>query len=582
MRYILRLLNYLKPHDKTIFFLTLLMLTNSVMTVLIPQITRYIIDEVYPRGDFALLTKISLSIVFFFVIKAGIYFINMYHTFRITQKVIMDLRMKLYKHIQRLSLSYFESTLSGRVVSKIITDVNSLQDLILATAARLIGHFVTLIGVIIVIFWMNFDLGVLIVTIIPALFLVMFRFSQKIKILSKKIQKKTGEMTGIVTEMLSGIRVVKSFAMERSEYEKFHAQNLEFVNLNLLRRREIGIIYAAMEFLSQFGILLVLWGGGYLVMRNSLTLGELTAYILYVGLLIRPVVELVMFINIVQRGLASLERIFEMLDTEEEVFEKKDAITLDEVKGEIEFSNVSFSYRRGERALKNVSFKAKAGKTIALVGPSGSGKTSIVNLILRFYDPTDGKILFGGVDVKDLKLDFLRDQMGIVLQEDVLFSGTVRENISYGRRDAEFSEILEVSKYANAHDFIEKLPKGYETQVGERGIKLSGGEKQRISIARALLKNPKILILDEATSSLDSESELLIQNALEKLLKNRTTFVIAHRLSTVMAADKILVLDDGEIVEEGTHRELLERRGLYKKLYDMQFEKRIKKEVLSF
>ncbi|MFQ5892351.1 MAG: ABC transporter ATP-binding protein, partial [Candidatus Methanofastidiosia archaeon] len=544
MRYILRFLNYLKPHDRIIFFLTLLMLVNSAMTVLIPQITRYIIDEVLPGGDFALLTKISLSIVLFFIIKAGIYFVNMYHTFRITQNVIMDLRMMLYRHIQRLSLSYFESTLSGRVVSKIITDVNSLQDLILATAARLIGHFVTLIGVIIVIFWMNFDLGVLIVTIIPALFLVMFRFSQKIKILSKKIQKKTGEMTGIVTEMLSGIRVVKSFAMERSEYEKFHAQNLEFVNLNLLRRREIGIIYAAMEFLSQFGILLVLWGGGYLVMRNSLTLGELTAYILYVGLLIRPVVELVMFINIVQRGLASLERIFEMLDTKEEVFEKSNAITLDEIKGEIEFSNVSFSYKRGEKVLKNVSFKARAGKTIALVGPSGSGKTSIVNLILRFYDPTEGKILFDGVNVKDLKLDFLRDQMGIVLQEDVLFSGSVRENISYGRRDAEFSEILEVSKYANAHDFIEKLPKGYETQVGERGIKLSGGEKQRISIARALLKNPKILILDEATSSLDSESELLIQNALEKLLKNRTTFVIAHRLSTVMAADKILVLDD--------------------------------------
>lgn len=562
-------------------------LLHSALAILVPQIFRYIVDVVIPGGDGALLSQVGAGAAAMFVVKALIYFGNMYLVFRVAHRVIMDLRMALYAHIQRLPLGYFEANLSGTIVSRIMNDVGSLEQLILTVSSRLLGEMLQIAAVGAVLIYMSPPLGLAVVGITAALALFFLYYSRKVRDLSRKIQARLASLSARAQEMISGIRVVKSFGTEGHEYRRFEYSSEDYRKLNISRRRVLGIMDSGVDLLGNLALVAIFMVGGYLAMGDRISVGTLAAYVLYLRMMLAPMRSVVMFTNIFQNGSASLERIFEVMDTPaEDVVGVDDqrppgapvAFIPEQVHGGIRFDSVRFRYLADtDDILRDVSFEAEPGSTVALVGPSGAGKTTIVNLIPRFYDPLMGAVSLDGVDLRQLDLTFLRRQVGIVLQDPVLFSGTVVENIAYGRPDATRQEIQVAAEVSNSLEFIQRLPAGYDTEIGERGVKLSGGQKQRLAIARAVLKDPRIIILDEATSFQDSESESLIQQALENVLQGRTTFIIAHRLSTVTRASKILVIDDGAIIQQGTHRQLLRQDGAYRQFYQVQFQEVLKR-----
>ncbi len=541
--------------------------------MLIPQLPQYFIDHILPtgRGDLLIILGIVATVVL--IGYAYLDYWLIFLSFLITQDVVLEIRVRVFRHLQYLNLAYFENRLSGALLSRVINDVNQLQEMTQAGIARLGRQFITLIAVLVIMFLQDWRLALVVVLILPPMSYVIFKFGLRLRVAALESRKQMAEMTGFVSELLQGVSVVKAFAAEDYELSRFTDESKTYRDLQNKQRRETGVITSTVETASNLGTVIVVCVGGWYVLGSHMSLGQLMAFILYVNLIFRPVINLVMFYGIFQQGIAAAERVFELLDTKDEVPELSNPITLPSGNGEVEFENVTFAYKTGnEPVLKEVSFKVKAGTTTALVGPSGGGKTTIIKLIPRFYDPQQGAIRVEGNDIRQYKISELRSAIGMVLQESFLFSGTIRENIAYGKPNASDSEIEHAAQLANAHEFIVELPKMYATEIGERGVKLSGGQKQRVAIARAILRNPRILIFDEATSNLDSESERLIQDALENLFRNRTTVVIAHRLSTIIRAEQIIVVESGCISARGNHEELLESCDTYRHLYELQFE----------
>jgi len=567
-----RLLGYLKKYW---FFLTLALLAltiNRLLTIAVPELTQRIIDVAIVEKRRGLLAVLSLSIVGVTILRGAFHFAQEYSLQYAAQRAIYDIRNAMYDHLQRLPFSFYDKSQTGQLISRATGDIDSLRRFFAFGMLNFVSSLFIFVAVLVICLMKNWKLALLSLSVMPALVYAGTRFGKMVRPKFKDLRQQFADVTTTIQENVTGARVVRTFAREDYETEKFTKRVDKLLKVNLRIARLWSVFFPVNEFISVLGIILVLWFGGWQIMKGQLTLGEFVAFNMYLMMLMMPVRMLGFIINISQEAIASGQRIFEILDTESEVAESPDAKPLPPVKGHVKFEDVSFGYETGEGlVLKNLNLDVQPGESIALLGATGSGKSTVINLVPRFYDPTAGRITVDGIDIKNVTLESLRQQISIVLQETYLFAASIKDNISYGKADATIEEITAAAKAANIHDFITSLPKEYDTEVGERGVTLSGGEKQRVAIARALLMNPRILILDDSTSSVDTETEHLIQNALATLMKNRTTFVIAQRLSTVKQADKIVILENGEVVESGTHEKLLKKNGIYAEIYDMQF-----------
>ena len=568
-----RLVVYIKPRAGWLSISFLALIFSALLGLILPLVVQNLIDGVLIEQELTRLNQLGFGLLGVFAVQAVFSFIHQYTLALVGERAIADIRLDVYRHLQRLSLSFYADNRTGELVSRITNDVSQLQAAITSNLTALVRQVLTLFGAAGFLFYLDWQLTLLILTGIPIISLTMVYLGRKIRRASKKVQDALAQAANVVEETTSNIRVVKSFSREPYEFGRFNERIETTYEAGLYRARLGAILSPIIGFLAFASITFTLWFGSYGVIQGRLTAGELVAYLVYTMMVAGPVATLAGLYAQFQSAVGSAERLFELMDTPPEIADHSQARPLPPARGEVRFEEVDFEYGSKVAVLSGVSFVARPGQVIALVGPSGAGKSTLVNLIPRFYDVGRGCISVDGVDVRDLTLDSLRGQIGIVPQETQLFSDTVYTNILYGRLDATRAEVEAAALAANAHQFImSDLPDGYETAVGERGVKLSGGQRQRVAIARAILKDPRILILDEATSSLDSESEALVQEALERLMHGRTSFVIAHRLSTVQNADWVLVLDQGVIVEQGTHRQLLTiTDGLYRRLYDMQF-----------
>lgn len=489
-------------------------------------------------------------------------------------RILFDVRQTLFRHLQRLSLRFYEQNPHGWIMSRLLYDVDAIQATLSGNLVQVISDIIVVVVAIVILYMINWRLAIIATFSLPLYSMNFMMMRKQIRRQAAESRDQFSQVYSMLSEDIAGIKVVKGFAREQWEARRFVREIRGTIRLNVRLGRLRTILGNNAGLITGLSDLVVLAAGCYQILfMNNLTLGGLIMFRGYLYMLFQPIIEIVRANDVLNNAMAAVDRIFDTLDTPPEIQEKQNAIKLKNISGRVEFRHVDFAYEPTEPVLHDVSLVAEPGQVIALVGPSGSGKTTLVHLLPRFYDPVSGQILLDGVDLRDVSLRTLRSQIGMVMQEDFLFSGSLRENIKYGRPTASDEEVVQAAIAANAHNFIMEFPDGYETQVGERGDRLSGGQRQRISIARAILRNPRILILDEATSALDSESEALIQDALEQLMKNRTTFTIAHRLSTVMNADQILVMDGGKIVERGTHAELATAGGLYAKLCEVQFQR---------
>jgi len=519
------------------------------------------------------LMRAAFSIVIFAAVRGLFAFLQSYWAERNSQAVAFDLRNDLYAKIQRLSFSYHDRQQTGQLMVRATDDVEKLRLFLGQGLLQLVGAIILLSGTLILLFTTNAGLALTTLWILPVALVLFVVFSRISRPMFTRVQQRLSELNTILQENLAGIKVIKAFVREREEQVKFRAAADRLMNQQIAIARLFTFLFPFAFLIANLGQATILYAGGQRIIQGMLTLGEWQEFSLYLIFLFLPIAQFGFIINQFSQASASAVRIFEILDAQSDVIEKPDAITLPPIQGHVKFENVSFRYfGSGEPVLKNVSFEVQPGQTVALLGATGSGKTTIINLIPRFYDPTEGRVLIDGYDIRDVTLQSLRSQIGIVLQETTLFSGTIRENIAFGKPEATMDEIIAAAKAAAAHDFIMSFPQGYDTPVGERGATLSGGQKQRIALARALLLNPRILILDEATSNVDVATEAQIQAALQHLMKGRTSFVIAQRISTVMNADLILVLDKGQIVAQGRHEELLEESEIYAEIYSSQLQ----------
>ena len=502
---------------------------------------------------------------------SGITMTHGYITTELGQRLVYDLRNQLYGHIQRFPLNYFENNKTGDIMSRLMNDVNSLEQAIAGPVITFITDMFKFAWIVYFCMKLDWQLTSIVLFVCPFISLCTYNFGKRIRKIFRSLRQKTGDLNALIQDNISGIRVIASFAKEPEELERFKQKNYENYFLHVRILKLVHTLRPAVDLITEVGTVVVICFGGYKVLQGQLSAGTFVIFFPYLQRMYGPITGVTRFYNQIQRAIASTERVFEVLDTPAELKDAPNAVDLPKVRGTVEFKNVHFMYNQDPEVLIDINIKALPGQMIAFVGPSGSGKTTLTNLIPRFYDPSKGDIIIDDHNIKDVKLQSLRKQTAMVLQETFLFNDTVKVNIAYARSDASDEEVEAAAKAANAHEFIVELTKGYDSLIGERGVKLSGGQKQRIAIARAILANPRILILDEATSSVDTETEQLIQNAIYRLVKNRTTFVIAHRLSTILHADLIVVLDNGKIVETGHHQELLAKGGLYKKLFEMQF-----------
>ncbi len=567
-----RLLSYLRPYKALAITGLLLTLTFSVLSLLPAYVTKRLIDDVLLTGYLPGLWLVLLALLGIYVTRALIAVVRGYMLEWLGAKVVFDMRVQVYDHLQMLSLGFFGRRQTGQIMSRVTNDIWRLQYFIAEGLQEILINFLTVIIICVMLFAQNARLAALTLLPIPVIVVTTYFFSKLIHTVYHKVWRRWASISAVLADAIPGIRVVKSFAQEERESSRLRERSHSLFAQEIRAARLWTVFFPMVGLMTGLGSLVVFGYGGYQVMTKAITLGTLVMFTQLMWQFYWPVQMLGMMSNRVQHALTSAERVFEVLDDPPEIPEAADSIKLPRVEGRIEFRGVSFSYEPGKPVLADVSFLVEPGQMVGLVGPSGAGKSTLVQLLSRFYEVEDGEILLDDHDVRDLSLRFLREQIGVVLQEPFLFHGTVAENIAYGVPDARPPGIIAAAKAANAHDFIVNLPHGYDTLVGERGQLLSGGERQRVSIARAVLKNPRILILDEATSSVDTETEMLIQEALDRLVSNRTTFAIAHRLSTLRKSDRIIVLEHGRLVEAGTHDELLEGEGLYSRLCKLQAE----------
>ena len=568
----LRLLRYLRPYIPQTAMAIACMLLATSASLYVPWIVRDVIDGVLVNKDILLLNAITAGILLVFALRGFFVYGQNYLMSYVSQKVVIDLRESLFRHFQRLSISYFDRSRTGKVLSYMTNDVGALQGALAQNVIELSTESITLVGSLVAMFYLHWQLALLTLITVPLVAQAMNLFGKKLRKASGMMQQRAAEITSVLQEMIVSIRLIRLFVREDYEIGRFIRENENNFSAQMKAAQLSATLTPVIEFLAAIGVTVIIWYGGREVINGNLTSGSLIAFLVYTVNITNPVKRLGNVYGSIQRAVAAAERVFEVLDTLPEIQDDFDAKELPVVKGQVEFENVMFEYRSAEPALCNLSIKVPPGQVLAIVGPSGAGKSTIANLLPRFYDPQQGRIKIDGRDIRHVTVRSLREQIAMVPQDTILFSASIYENILYGRLDASAAEVTAAAYSANAHDFILQMPLGYDTQIGERGCQLSGGQRQRIAIARAILKDPRILILDEATSALDAESERVVQDALDKLMVGRTTFMVAHRLSTIQRADKILVMDKGRLVECGNHTELLAAGGLYCKLYSLQTE----------
>ena len=571
MKQYLRLLEHLKPYKFRLFVAAICTALASAGTVVLPWIIKDLVDQVLSEKDAEKLTYIALSVVVIFLFRGFFFYGQSYLISYVGQRVVIDIRREVFKKIQRLSMAFYDKNKTGTIMSYVTNDVNALQTGLVDNIVEMITEGVILVASIVAMIYLDWKLFLFSLCTFPVVIMFIDFFGKKIRASGSKIQGATADLTSVLQEVVSSARVIKSFVREDYGIERFEAQNMHNFRAQMKYVKLSATLTPTIEFVAAIGVTMILWFGGNSVIDGDITAGALVAFLTYAVNISNPIKRLSRVIANIQKALAAADRVFDVLDLPELIQNKPNAQLLPHVKGSVSFNNVSFAYNTDEPILDDVSFSATPGQVVALVGPSGAGKSTVASLLPRFYDVTGGSIVIDGLDIRDVTMESLREQVGIVPQETMLFNGSVYDNILYGRLDATEEEVMAASKAANAHNFITELPNGYDTQLGDRGVNISGGQRQRIAIARAILKNPQILILDEATSALDTESERVVQEALDRLMVGRTSFVIAHRLSTIKNADKILVMEKGKIVEEGNHDELMAKDGLYAHLYQIQY-----------
>ncbi len=566
-----RLLVFVKPYSWRMVFGLFCMIVAAAAYLVVPWLIKNVVDEVLQAKDMMMLNLVVAAILLVFLVRGFATYGQTYTMSYIGQRVIIDIREALFKHLQRLDQAYFDRRKTGVIMSNLTNDVGALQAAIVDNLISFITEGVTLVGSLVSMILLDWKLTLVTLIIVPVVLGIINIFGKRLRVAGHDVQGRIADITSLLQETISGIRVVRSFARESYEVKRFENENQRNFRAVMRATKLTSLLSPMVEFSAAIAVTVILWYGGYSVVTGLISAGSLIAFLIYAINLSNPVKRLSQVYGNIQKAMAAGDRVFAILDTEPLVKENPNAKPLPDVTGHVEFDHVSFSYDGEKNAITDVNLKVDPGQIIAIVGPSGAGKTTIANLLPRFYDVTEGTLRIDGIDVRDVTFQSLREQIGLVPQDTMLFNATVKDNILYGRLDATDDEVFEAAKAANALEFIDKLPDGMQTMVGERGNSLSGGQRQRIAIARAILKNPKILILDEATSALDTESEKLVQEALERLMKGRTAFVIAHRLSTIKNADRIVVLKQGRIEEFGTHEQLLNQDGLYRHLYSVQF-----------
>lgn len=568
---------FVKPYRFQIVGTIAIGIIKFSIPLLMPLLIKYVLDDIIGGSGTAdektktLLTIMGVMFGLFVIVRPPIEYYRQYFAQWVGSKILYDIRNQLFTHMQKLSLRYYANTRGGEIISRVINDVEQTKNFVITGLMNIWLDVVTIIIAIIIMMTLDVKLTLVSIVLFPFYGLSIKYFYGRLRHLTRDRSQALAEVQGHLHERVQGMPVIRSFATEGFEQEQFAKENKNFLNKALDHTNWNARTFAVVNTLTDIAPLVVISFAAYQVINNSLTVGTMVAFIAYIEQLYNPLRRLINSSTTLTQAFASMDRVFEFVDVPYEVVDKPDAKVAENIDGEVEFENISFRYQENEELIiEDLSLKVKRGETVALVGMSGGGKSTLVSLLPRFYDVTDGKILLDNIDIRDYQAQSLREQIGMVLQDTFLFSNTVRENILIGKPNATEEEVVSAAKAANAHDFILKLPNGYNTKVGERGVKLSGGQKQRVSIARVFLKNPPILILDEATSALDLESEHLIQEALENLSVDRTTFIVAHRLSTITHSNKIVLIEDGKVVEQGTHYELMESKGSYYKLFQIQ------------
>lgn len=567
-----RLLHYLYPYRRVVFLSVLLLLAVSALQQAAPLLTKVAIDRYIANRDLSGLNFIALLFLLVLLLEFGFSFAQTYLMNWTGQKIMSDLRVDIFSHIERLHVGYFDKNPVGRLITRVTTDVEVLNELFTAGVVSIFGDIFTLGIIVTAMLWLNWKLALVSFLVIPLLFVVASVFKIKVRGSYRRVRTCIARISAFLQENITGMSVVQIFVQEKRKFKQFDQRNLEHLNANLQSISYYAVFYPVVSLLGALAIGLIVWYGGNQVISGLLSLGALVAFLLYSERFYKPIRDLSEKFNILQSAMASSERIFKLLDTQPEILPPVEPVRLSDLRGEIEFRRVSFAYKEGTPVLKEINFRVAPGERVAIVGATGSGKSTLINLLCRFYDVQQGEIRIDGVNIKKLDLDRLRQSIAIVLQDVFLFAGTIEENIRLWRKPISRKQVEDASRWVHADRFIEQLPRAYAEPVTERGTSLSVGQRQLLAFARALAHDPKILVLDEATSSVDTDTELLIQDALEKLIQSRTSLVIAHRLSTIQNCDRIIVLHKGEIKEEGSHQNLLRDRGIYYKLYQLQYK----------
>jgi len=572
LRSLKRLLGYLGPYWKPLAATCVLLVLQTGLSLLPPLFQRSIVDQVIGTRDLSQLFVLVVGMMVVYGLLALAEFGDQFLRHALGERFLFDLRVRIYDYLQRLSLAFFERTSTGELMSRVTNDVNALEQFVTHGVILTTVDLLRLLGASVVLMILDWRLALVVLIPVPFIGYGLRRFNRHVRPIYRRVRDRLGDINTRLQDDLAGIRVVQAFGQEDAELERFRSVSQRYYQERVRAIRAWSSFFPVIFFISSFGTALVLGVGARMVVGGQLTLGTLVAFLSYISSFYEPLRRLTDVDNTFQQAIAAADRIFELLDEKPDIQDAPDAIALGKIEGDVAFDDVHFHYGDGDEVLHDIDFHIAPGQVVALVGPSGAGKTSIANLLCRFYDPTHGRVLVDGNDLRQVQLLSLRQHVAVVLQDTFLFNASVRENLLYGKPDATEEELAAAAKAAYAHEFIEQMPEGYDTEIGERGVKLSGGQRQRLALARAILADPRILILDEATSSVDAEAEYLIQQALDGVMKGRTSLVIAHRLSTIRNADKIVALAEGRISEVGNHGELLARGGLYSQLYRRQLE----------